>query len=93
MGGTSYRGDDLTLGDQAPDWGRGRGGGRDGYERERDRKKERREEPLPPTPHILACFGSWRTVSSYSLGSYARAMVSFLLLGVAQKRGTNETSG
>lgn len=26
-----------------------------------------RSAPFPPTPHILACFGSWRTMSSYIL--------------------------
>ena len=39
------------------------------------RKKKERERPndspFVPTPHMRACFGSWRTVSSYSLSSYA----------------------
>ena len=30
-----------------------------------------RHAPFVPTPHMRACFGSWRTVSSYSLSSYA----------------------
>lgn len=36
-----------------------------------------RNGPLPPTPHIRACLGSWRTVSSYSL-PFRRAIVSYV---------------
>ena len=38
---------------------------------------EPKDAPLPPTPHIRACFGSWRTVSSYSLVSYGRISIVF----------------
>jgi len=31
--------------------------------------------PLPPTPHMRACLGSWRTMSSYTLATVS-AVVS-----------------
>lgn len=34
------------------------------------RKVKKTHTPFVPTPHIRACFGSWRTVSSYSLSSH-----------------------
>lgn len=59
-------------------WERCRYWGRSAFrEKRKGGKGERRKEPLPPTPHIRACLGSWRTMSSYSLGSYARGAMCF----------------
>lgn len=44
----------------------------DAKERAKTESPQRKSQnaPFVPTPHIRACFGSWRTVSSYSLSSH-----------------------
>ena len=56
--------------------------------------------PLPPTPHMRACFGSWRTMSSYSLESYGRmsiccdwTMVTSCVGGRAREAGAQSVQG